>query len=138
MSLHAPTSVSPVQALRYPPNKQQCGATLNVRPRKHAMTSNRPAVCPIVTGESVYCSTWAQNRCLVASTTIISYLCRGCVYSWAFCQTSKAQWSLYVPHSGRYMYHQFNIQQFYVLPTHCIYVFCVDLRTNSDYFTIQH
>ena len=31
-----------------------------------------------------------------------------------------------------------NIQQFHVLPTHCIYVFCVDLRTNSDYFTIQH
>ena len=27
---------------------------------------------------------------------------------------------------------------FYVLPTHCIYVFCVDLRTNSDYFTVQH
>jgi len=23
------------------------------------------------------------------------------------------------------MYRQFNIQQFYVLPTHCIYVFCV-------------
>jgi hypothetical protein len=40
--------------------------------------------------------------------------------------------------SGQYMYHQFNIKQFYVLPTHCIYVFCVDLRTNSDYFTIQH
>ena len=32
------------------------------------------------------------------------------------------------------MYHQFNIQQFHVLPTQCIYVFCVDLRTNSDYF----
>jgi hypothetical protein len=27
---------------------------------------------------------------------------------------------------------------FYVLPTLCIYVFCVDLRTNSDYFTILH
>jgi len=40
--------------------------------------------------------------------------------------------------SGRYMYHQFNIQQFYVLPAQCIYVFCVDLRTNSDYFPIQH
>jgi hypothetical protein len=26
------------------------------------------------------------------------------------------------------MYRQFNIQQFYVLPTQCIYVFCVDLR----------
>jgi len=33
---------------------------------------------------------------------------------------------------------QFNIQQFYVLPTQCIYVFCVDLRTNSDYLPIQH
>jgi hypothetical protein len=38
--------------------------------------------------------------------------------------------------SGHYMYRQFNIQQFYVPPTQCIYVFCVDLRTNSDY--IQH
>jgi len=26
----------------------------------------------------------------------------------------------------------------YVLPTQCICVFCVDLRTNSDYFPIQH
>jgi hypothetical protein len=40
--------------------------------------------------------------------------------------------------SGHYMYHQFNIQQFYVLPTECIYVFCVNLRTNSHYFPIQH
>jgi len=55
------------------------------------------------------------------------------------------QWSLYVPPvvtkctaSGHCMYRQFNIQQFYVLPTHCIYVFFVDLRTNSDYFPIQH
>ena len=43
-----------------------------------------------------------------------------------------------VKSSGHHMYHQFNIQQFYVLPTQCIYVFCVDLRTNSDYFPIQH
>jgi len=33
------------------------------------------------------------------------------------------------------MYRQFNIQQFYVLPTQCIYVFCVDLRTNSEAMT---
>ena len=39
---------------------------------------------------------------------------------------------------GNYMYRQFNIQQFYILPTQCICVFCVDLRTNSDYFPIQH
>jgi hypothetical protein len=36
------------------------------------------------------------------------------------------------------MYRQFNIQQFYVLPTQCIYVFCVDLRTTSYYLPIQH
>jgi len=45
----------------------------------------------------------------------------------------KRDLTLYSP-----VYRQFNIQQFYVLPTHCIYVFCVDLRTNSDYFPIQH
>jgi len=32
--------------------------------------------------------------------------------------------------SGHCMYRQFNIQQFYVLPTQCICVFCVVLRTN--------
>ena len=37
-----------------------------------------------------------------------------------------------------FIYRQFNTEQFYVLPTQCIYVFCVDLRTNSDYFPIQH
>jgi len=31
--------------------------------------------------------------------------------------------------SGHCMYRQFNIQQFYVLPTQCIYEFCVHLRT---------
>jgi len=40
--------------------------------------------------------------------------------------------------SGYYMYHQFNIQQSYVLPTQFIYVFFVYLRTNSAYFPIQH
>ena len=39
---------------------------------------------------------------------------------------------------GHYVYHQVNINQFCVLPTQCIYVFYVDLRTNSDYFTVQH
>jgi len=36
------------------------------------------------------------------------------------------------------MYCQFNIQLFYVLLKQCIYVFCVDLRTNSEYFSLQH
>jgi hypothetical protein len=33
---------------------------------------------------------------------------------------------------------RFNILKICVLPTQCIYMFCVDLRTNSDYFTVQH
>jgi hypothetical protein len=33
---------------------------------------------------------------------------------------------------------KFNTKQLYVLPTRCIYVFCVDLRTKSHYFPIQH
>jgi hypothetical protein len=37
---------------------------------------------------------------------------------------------------GYYIYNQFNIHKFYVLPTECINVFYTDLRTNSDYFTI--
>ena len=36
------------------------------------------------------------------------------------------------------MYHQFNIQQFYALPKQCISVFCMGLRTNADYFPIEH
>jgi hypothetical protein len=30
----------------------------------------------------------------------------------------------------------FNVHKFHVLPTQCIYVFCVDLSTNSDYLTM--
>ena len=33
---------------------------------------------------------------------------------------------------------RFNSHKFYVLPTQCTYVFCMDLRTNSDYFPVQH
>jgi len=53
-----------------------------------------------------------------------------------------AQWSLYVPHSGHYMYRTVvticttssNTHNSTFCPHSCIYVFCVDLRTNSDYF----
>ena len=40
--------------------------------------------------------------------------------------------------TGHLMHQQFNIQQLYVLLTRFIYLFCVDLRANSDYFPIQH
>ena len=42
-----------------------------------------------------------------------------CTINWLVLITEirpfTAQWSLYVPHNGHYMYRQFNIQQFYVL-----------------------
>jgi len=46
---------------------------------------------------------------------------------------SQGEFANYEP-SGYYLYHQFNIQQLFVLPTQC---FCVYLRTNSDYFPMQ-
>jgi hypothetical protein len=40
--------------------------------------------------------------------------------------------------TGYVMPQQFNIQQLYILPKHCIYVFCIYLRTNSDLCLLQH
>ena len=40
--------------------------------------------------------------------------------------------------TGHVMHQQFNIQQLYVLPTQCIYVFCIYLRTNSDLCHLHH
>jgi hypothetical protein len=39
--------------------------------------------------------------------------------------------------SGNFTHHQFNIQKFDMLLRVSL-LFCVDLRTNSDYFPIQH
>ena len=43
----------------------------------------------------------------------------------------KAQWLLYVPPG-----YSFSNSTF--CPHSCIYVFCVGMRANSDYFPIQH
>jgi hypothetical protein len=40
--------------------------------------------------------------------------------------------------TGHVMHQQVNIQQLYVLPTQCIYVFCIYLRTNSEFCHLQH
>jgi len=39
---------------------------------------------------------------------------------------------------GHNIYHQFNIQQFYVLPTQCIYVFCVNLRKKTTIISLYN
>ena len=36
------------------------------------------------------------------------------------------------------MHQQFNIQQLYVLPTHCICVFCIYLTANNDLCHLYH
>jgi len=41
-----------------------------------------------------------------------------------------AYWLLYLPQV-------LTLKKFFFLPTQYIYVFCTDLRTNSDYFPIQ-
>ena len=88
-----------------------------------------------------------QNTELVASRDRAKYKCQYCFQEEAItaqshsdgenCKGKVYESNSFKP-SGHYMYRQFNIQQFYVLPTQCIYVFCVDLRINSDYFPIQH
>ena len=40
--------------------------------------------------------------------------------------------------TGHYMYRQFDTHNSTFCPHSCIYVFCVDLGTNSHYFPIQH
>ena len=57
-----------------------------------------------------------------------------------------AQRSLYVPHTDHYMYRtpvtvcatNLTFSNSTFCPHRFIYVFCVDLRTNSHYFPIQH
>ena len=78
---------------------------------------------------------WQERFCLLLDGSFVLFRCT----DWGPpVQGAMFGNSVVLMPSGHYMYRQFNIQQFYVLPTHCIYVFCVDLRTNSHYFPIQH
>ena len=33
---------------------------------------------------------------------------------------------------------KFNIKKFYILPPPCVYMFCMDFRTNDNYFPKKH
>ena len=52
--------------------------------------------------------------------------------------SSTKQKSIFLNPTGHVMHQQFNIQQLYVLPTDCVYVFCIYLRTDSDLCHLQH
>ena len=88
-----------------------------VTTRTASSTLKIPPFCP----HSVFmCSVWIWEQ-----TAIISLYSIKCLVF--------ITWRVFTARYGLGLY-----IQFYVLPTHCIYVFCVDLRTNSDYFPIQH
>jgi hypothetical protein len=67
--------------------------------------------------------------------------CRHCIYFvWIWKQTAiislySINWLVFITET-ECVYCAVR-STFYVLPTQCIYAFCVDLRTNSDYFTVQ-
>ena len=95
--------------------------SLYIRP---GLTFNNCTFCPY----SVFmCFVWIWEQTAIISLYSINWLV--CITE-TECLLRGTDWV--------FIYRQFNIQQFYVLPTQCIYVFCVDLRTNSDYFPIQH
>ena len=75
----------------------------------------------------LYC-TCLEHYVLIISLSI----CTCSVYGTFFTHFKLLKPTCYV------MHHQFNIQQLYALPTHCIYVFCIYLRTNSDLCHLQH
>jgi len=89
------------------------------------LTFNNSTFCP----HSVFmCFVWISEQTAIISLYSINWLVFITETECVYCAVRAG--SLYTT--------RFNIQQFYVLPTQCIYVFCVDLRTNSDYFPIEH
>jgi hypothetical protein len=64
---------------------------------------------------------WLQER-----ATLLRYTYVACLVLVPVSNFNLLKPTDYVTH------HQFNIQQLYAVPTHCVYVFCIYLRTNSD------
>jgi len=76
-----------------------------------------------------------QPKREIAATSRPTSLSTGCTTQ----QGNTLAWSPYFSRAkGTKLSSLWHIQQFSVLPTQCICVFSVALRTNSDYFPIQH
>jgi hypothetical protein len=96
------------------------GCLLYVPP---GLTYSNATLCP----HSVFmCFVWVSEQTAIISLYSINWL----VY---ITETECVYCAVRTLYTAR-----FNIHNSYFLPTQCIYVFCVDLRTNSDYFPIQH
>ena len=76
-----------------------------------------------------------QEAAVTATGNDVSVLRQGMLQS---CSTDRPTAINLLKPAGHVMHQQLNIQQLSVLPTQCIYVFCIYLKTNSDYFPIKH
>ena len=72
----------------------------------------------------------ASGHCMYRTVVTICTASGYCMYR-TVVTIYTAQWSLYVPQGLTHTNPTY-------CPHSCIYVFCVDLRTNSHYFPIQH
>jgi hypothetical protein len=89
------------------------------------LTFTNSTFCP----HSVFmCFVWISEQIAIISLYSIKCLVFITETEYVYCAVRAG--SLY---TDRFNFHKVN-----VLPTQCIYVFCVELRTNSDYFPIQH
>ena len=93
-------------------------------------TVNNSTFCP----HSVFVWIWEQTA-IISYTALTDWFLqpRRSVYcavrtgfKWNVYQPFKAQWLLYIP--------PVEHPAIYVLPIQCVCVFCVNLRTNSDYY----
>ena len=97
---------------------------------------------------SLYSIDWlvfvTETGCVYCAVVLHSTFCPRSVFMcfvWIWEQTAiislySIDWLVFVTETGC-VYCAVR-STFYILPTQCIYVFCVDLRTISDYFTVQH
>jgi hypothetical protein len=84
----------------------------------------------------VFKATWFNNKIPTFCTHSV-FVCFVCIWEQtAIISLYNINWLVFIAVTGC-VYCAVR-STFYVLPTLFIYVFCVDLRTNSDYFTVQH
>ena len=99
--------------------------------------------CPALSPVTIQCAVVSFDREQLMSERVslqcLQYRYFGnCLEQWFQKYFTQRQVGNSSKPTGHYMYHQFNTQHFYLVPTHFVYVFWVDLRTSSDYFTVQH
>ena len=104
------------------------------------ITETECVYCAVRTGYLnviwVMCFLWIWEQTAIISLYNINWMVCITETECVYCAV-RTGYLYIIRNIGYYMYQQFNMQNSTFCP-HCIYVFCVDLRTNSDYFLIQH